>query len=97
MPGISGPAKAARNAANAYLQSRLEARIVSTAQATAAVRAIVPKCPITDRELIDMTAAAALENGLSVSFDCRVDRINHEALSGHRSKRRAERRNKSDD
>ena len=94
MPVISTAAKAARNAAGAYIQSKLEARIVSTAQATAAIRAVVPNCPITDRELIDMIAAAALENGLSVSFDCRAERIDHEMLTGKRSRARAERRNK---
>jgi hypothetical protein len=93
MPFIPSPAKAARNAASAYIQSKLEARIVSTAQATAAVRAALPNCPIADRELIDMIAATALENGLSVSFDCRADRISHEVLTGNRSRRRAERRN----
>jgi hypothetical protein len=37
--------------------------------AVRAIRTLLPKCQSTDRELADMVASAAIQRGLSISFD----------------------------
>lgn len=42
---------------------------VSTRNAITAIRTIVPKCPLSDRELANLVAASAISKGCIVSFD----------------------------
>ncbi len=43
--------------------------MLSTELAIRAIRTLLPDCRATDRELADMVAAVATDQGLSVSFD----------------------------
>jgi len=42
---------------------------VSTRQATATLRMLMPDCPLTDREIGNLIAAAAVRKGCCVVFD----------------------------
>lgn len=58
------------HAINQYVNSRKTAdRPISTQDALRALRAALPNCELTDRELADMVAAAAIERGRNVAFD----------------------------
>lgn len=62
---ISSP----QDAAEAYVLSRRRSPVLSTGLAIRAIRTLLPRCQSTDRELADMVASAAIQRGLSVSFD----------------------------
>lgn len=44
-------------------------RMISTTQAIRAIRAALPNCRLSDRELADLVAAAAIRKGSDVAFD----------------------------
>jgi hypothetical protein len=66
---VSISVRSAQDAAEAYVLSRRKSPVLSTATAIRAIRTLLPKCQSTDRELADMVASAAIQRGLSVSFD----------------------------
>lgn len=63
------PAAVARD----YVGSRQRTRPISISQAVHAIRTVLPECPLTDRELSDLAAGAAIESGFTVHFDLRAD------------------------
>lgn len=69
MGHVSISVRSAHEAAEAYVLSRRKSPVLSTRQAIRAIRTWLPKCQSTDRELADMVASAAIQRGLSVSFD----------------------------
>ena len=53
-----------------YVDSRKSPdSLISTRQALRALRAALPACYLTDRELADMVAEAAIRRGRNISFD----------------------------
>jgi hypothetical protein len=55
--------------ARQYVASRTNLYPVSTAEAVGLIRLIMPQSDLSDREIADLVAAAAIEAGHSVSFD----------------------------
>lgn len=59
-----------RQAVLRYLSERLEASIISTAEAVRTVRQEMPGCEaVSDRELADLIAETAIDAGFNISFD----------------------------
>lgn len=60
-----------RRAVLRYLSERLEASIISTAEAAHTVRNQMPvhAAVVTDRQLADLIAETAVEAGFDISFD----------------------------
>ena len=57
-------------AIDSYIQSRgSTASIISTGRAILNIRSAIPRCALTDRELADLIAASAIEQGRGVAFD----------------------------
>lgn len=58
------------NVAEAYVRSRLhDAKTISAARATRAIRTLLADCSLSDNELIDLVARFAADSGLSVIND----------------------------
>jgi hypothetical protein len=55
---------------NRYVELRRPSEtIVSTRRAIVDIRSTLPLCSLTDRELADLVAASAIEQGCVVAFD----------------------------
>jgi hypothetical protein len=52
-----------------YVSSRTASHPVSTSHALRAIRAALPSCTLSDRELTDQIAAVAVSRGRNVSFE----------------------------
>jgi len=55
--------------ADDYVSTRPKSRPVSISQALRAIRAVLPNCQLTDRQLEDLVARAAIKSGLTIHFD----------------------------
>jgi hypothetical protein len=54
-----------------YIETQVRyARPISTCEAVMALRSVLPKCYLADRELAELVAAMAIGRGLDVTFDC---------------------------
>jgi hypothetical protein len=71
---VSISIRSPQEAAEAYVLSRRRSPVLSTGLAIRAIRTLLPRCRSTDRELADMVASAAIQRGLSVSFDAGAER-----------------------
>lgn len=60
--------------ATEFVRTRSGFRLISTADGVLAVRAELPKCPLSDHELANLIAGAALASGANVSFEKEIDR-----------------------
>lgn len=58
-----------RRAILEHLSGMLDAASISTSSTSRAVRQRLPSCPLTDEELTELVAAAAIEAGFAVAFD----------------------------
>ena len=56
-----------------YVLSRRSGRMVSTCHAIRALRMVMSDCALSDPQLTDLIAKAAVEHGLNVSFDGNPD------------------------
>ncbi|MDN2565832.1 hypothetical protein N1F89_06335 [Aquibium sp. A9E412] len=62
--------RGAASAARQYVMTRARRQqVISTSQAVRALRMVLPDCALSDRELADLVAEAAIAHGVSVSFD----------------------------
>ncbi|WP_246683152.1 hypothetical protein [Mesorhizobium sp. B2-1-3A] len=53
-----------------YVETRKKRHdVVSTAKAGAAIREVMPSCPLSGKAFDDLIAACAIEHGLGVLFD----------------------------
>ena len=66
-----------------YILSRNGRRPVSTREAIRALRAVMQKCPLSDRELTDLVAKCAVRRHLDVNFDGYPDLANEELRADH--------------
>jgi hypothetical protein len=55
--------------AAAYVAARSKSSFLSINQAIRAIRTLMPACELSDRELADMVASAAVRQFIPVSFD----------------------------
>lgn len=70
MTTIAFVSRATNDIIDHYIETRRKSDMpVSTGQAIRAIRAALPKCDLTDRQLTDMVAAAAIRGGRNVNFD----------------------------
>ncbi|SDH20086.1 hypothetical protein SAMN04487974_1305 [Pelagibacterium luteolum] len=68
-------ARAVKDIIESYVERQNSPRSqVSTRHAITAIRTIVPKCTLSDRELADLVATSAIRKGCIVSFDERNTR-----------------------
>ena len=62
--------KATGKAVDHYVESRRAlAGPISTSEAVKAIRAVLPSCEMTDRQLADLVAASAIRRGHDIAFD----------------------------
>jgi hypothetical protein len=53
-----------------YIEARRGSAVpISTGRAIRAIRTVLPRCEMTDRQLADMIAASAIRSGRNVAFD----------------------------
>lgn len=52
-----------------YVHSCKEHRPISTTYTLRAIRSVLPRCGLSDRQLADMVAAFAIRQGRNVAFD----------------------------
>lgn len=70
---------------NAYIASRGRAQFLSIAHGLRAIRTLMPLHGISDEQLANMIAAAAIAQGFPISFDGHVDSNRQaSARSSHR-------------
>ncbi|MGX7877401.1 hypothetical protein ACVDG5_036535 [Mesorhizobium sp. ORM6] len=59
-----------KNLVEQYVETRKRRHdVVSTAKAGAAIREVMPNCPLSGKAFDDLIAACAIEHGLEVLFD----------------------------
>lgn len=51
-----------------YVETRSVA-VISTTRAVRSIKAVLPNCPLGDRELAELVAQHAVRQGLAVNFD----------------------------
>lgn len=75
MAAISFAERALSQLVQHYVDTRRAIEPVSTRHALVALRTILPNCTLTDRELADLVAAAAIRRRLNISFDGGQDEL----------------------
>ncbi|MGO4838000.1 hypothetical protein AB4144_37720 [Rhizobiaceae sp. 2RAB30] len=70
MPTIDFKERAVTNVVEQYVESRKNPALpISTSYALLAIRTVLPRCELSDRELADMVAASAIRKRRIVAFD----------------------------
>lgn len=67
---IDLPARSLTRTIDQYVESRRRPDWpISTAQAVTAIRCVMPRCTLSDRQIADMVAAAAVARHRNLAFD----------------------------
>jgi hypothetical protein len=63
------PIRTIQSAAESYVESRRNGRPISALDAVRALRTLMADCPLTDREIVDLVARAAIRRRMIMNFD----------------------------
>ncbi|UCI06310.1 hypothetical protein [Mesorhizobium sp. B1-1-8] len=70
MPAIDLPAKSLSRVIDQYVESRKSPDWpISTAQAVTTIRYVLPQCTLSDRQIADLVASAAIARRRNLAFD----------------------------